>query len=170
MLQIRPTKFPEVKVLLPDVFADNRGLFKETYSVRKYEGAGIHGPFVQDNVSVSHGGVIRGLHYDERMAKLVQCLEGKIFDVFVDMREGSPTYKQWDAVELSADNHLQVYIPPSFAHGFMALGDRAVVMYKQTAPYDPRYERAVRWNDPGVGVAWPLGLRPPILSEKDANA
>jgi dTDP-4-dehydrorhamnose 3,5-epimerase len=110
------------------------------------------------------------LHYDERMAKLVQCLEGKIFDVFVDMREGSPTYKQWDAVELSADNHLQVYIPPSFAHGFMALGDRAVVMYKQTAPYDPRYERAVRWNDPGVGVAWPLGLRPPILSEKDANA
>lgn len=168
MLQICPTKFPEVKVVLPDVFPDNRGLFKETYSLRKYDDAGIFGPFVQDNVSVSHGGVLRGMHYDQRMAKLVQCLEGKIFDAFIDMREGSPTFKQWDAVELSGENHLQVYIPPGFAHGFYTLSERAVVMYKQTAMYDPRYEQAVAWNDPTVNVAWPLGLRGPILSAKDA--
>jgi dTDP-4-dehydrorhamnose 3,5-epimerase len=168
MLQIRPTKFPEVKVVLPDVFLDNRGLFKETYSLRKYDDAGIFGPFVQDNVSISHGGVLRGMHYDQRMAKLVQCLDGKIFDVFIDMREGSPTFKQWDAVELSGDNHLQAYIPPGFAHGFYTLSERAVVMYKQTAMYDPRYEQAVPWNDPTVNVAWPVGSRGPILSAKDA--
>jgi len=169
MLRVHNTKFPEVKVLAPDVFPDARGLFKETYSSRKYEDLGIYGPFVQDNVSVSHRGVLRGMHYDRRMAKLVQCLSGAIFDVFVDMREGSPTYKQWDAVELTGENHLQVYIPPGFAHGFYTLHD-AVVMYKQTALYDPRYEEAVAWNDPEIGIVWPLhGSRPPILSAKDAE-
>lgn len=170
MLNVRTTKFADVKILIPDVFPDNRGLFKETFSARKYEDAGIFGPFVQDNVSVSHRGVLRGMHYDRRMAKLVQCLAGAIFDVFVDMREGSPTYKTWDAVELTGENHWQVYIPPGFAHGFYALSEPAVVMYKQTALYDPRYEEAIPWNDPEVGIEWPLqGSRGPLLSAKDAN-
>jgi len=169
MLTVRETKFTDVKVVVPDVFPDARGLFKETYSLRKYEDLGIYGPFVQDNVSFSHRGVLRGMHYDRRMAKLVQCLSGAVFDVFVDMREGSPTFKTWDSVELTGENHLQVYIPPGFAHGFYTLSETAVVMYKQTALYDPRYEEAIAWNDPAVGIAWPLhGSRPPLLSPKDA--
>jgi dTDP-4-dehydrorhamnose 3,5-epimerase len=108
------------------------------------------------------------MHYDSRMAKLVQVLSGRIFDVAVDMREGSPTYKQWDAAELSAENHQQFYIPAGFAHGFLVLSDRAVVMYKQTALYDPAQERAISWDDPSVGIEWPLGGAAPILSAKDA--
>ena len=169
MLIAPGAKLPDVKIIQPDVFPDARGLFKETYSSKRYEDKGIYGPFVQDNVSISHRGVLRGVHYDRRMAKLVQCLSGTIFDVFVDMREGSPTYKVWDAVELSGENHRQVYIPPGFAHGFYTLSEGAIVMYKQTALYDPRYEETIAWNDPSVGIEWPLqGSRPPLLSAKDA--
>ena len=169
-MEIRPTRFPGVLIVTPRVFGDERGWFKETYSRDRYADAGISGPFVQDNVSYSVRGVVRGLHYDLRMAKLVQCLRGRIFDVAVDMREGSPTYKQWDAVELSAENHRQLYIPAGFAHGFCALTDEALVMYKQTALYDPAHERAVRWDDPAIGIEWPLGGEEPILSAKDATA
>lgn len=161
------TKFPEAVVIEPDVFADERGYFKETFSKQKYRNAGIVGEFVQDNVSLSRKGVLRGMHYDLRMAKLVQCLEGEIFDAIVDMREGSPTYKQWDSVTLSGENHRQLYVPAGFAHGFYVLSEHAVVAYKQTAVYDPAHERAASWKDPSVAIAWPLHGAP-ILSPKDA--
>jgi dTDP-4-dehydrorhamnose 3,5-epimerase len=166
MFERRPTKFPDAMVIVPDVFADARGYFKETFSQQKYEALGVHGPFVQDNVSYSRAGVLRGMHYDLRMAKLVQCLQGSVYDVIVDMREGSPTYKQWDAIELTGDNHWQLYVPPGFAHGFYALSD-AMVLYKQTALYDPAHERAVSWRDRSIGIEWPLDGQEPILSAKD---
>lgn len=152
----------------PDVFPDERGYFKETYSQQRYAQAGIAETFVQDNVSISRRGVLRGLHYDPRMAKLVQCLHGEIFDVVVDMRETSPTYLQWDAFTLSGENHRQLYVPAGFAHGFYVLSDIAIVSYKQSALYDPQYERAVRWNDPRIGVEWPAAGTP-VLSAKDAS-
>ena len=167
MLEVRATKFPEVLVIVPDVFADARGYFKETFSSKKYEALGVAGPFVQDNLSHSRRGVLRGMHYDLRMAKLVQCLEGAVYDVVVDMREGSPTYKQWDSVELSGENHWQIFVPAGFAHGFYVLSDRAIVLYKQTALYDPAHERAIGWNDASVGIRWPLRGEP-LLSDKDA--
>ncbi len=154
----------------PDVFGDARGYFKETFSQSKYAQAGIDDDFVQDNVSCSHAGVLRGLHYDPRMAKLVQCLEGRIYDVMVDLREGSPTYRQWEAAELTGENHRQVYIPRGCAHGFYVLSDRALVMYKQTALYDPAHERTLRFDDPAIGVQWPLNGKAPVMSEKDASA
>ncbi len=169
MLETRATKFSEALVIAPDVFMDERGYFKETYSQKKYESLGIPNAFVQDNLSCSRKGVLRGMHYDLRMAKLVQCLEGVIYDAIVDMREESPTYKQWDALELSSDNHLQLYVPQGFAHGFYVLSDYAVVLYKQTALYDPRHERAVSWRDPSIGIEWPLEGREPVLSPKDAQ-
>jgi len=168
MLETRATKFPDVLVIVPDVHADDRGFFKEVYSREKYERLGIHQQFVQDNVSRSRAGVLRGLHYDLRMAKLVQCLDGDIYDVVVDMRESSLTYKQWDAIELTGENHWQIFIPPGFAHGFYVLSDYATVLYKQTALYDPSQERVVNWRDPGIGVEWPLDGKEPLLSAKDA--
>lgn len=164
----RPTKFHEVIVAVPDAHGDARGFFKEVYSAKRYEEAGITGPFVQDNVSVSCKATLRGMHYDVRMAKLVQCLDGAVFDAFVDMREGSPTFKQWDAVELTAQNHRQVFVPAGFAHGFFVLSERAIVLYKQTAAYDPARERAISWRDPSVGIEWPLDGQEPLLSPKDA--
>lgn len=168
MLETRPTKFADVYVIVPDVYADARGFFKETFSQAKYDAIGAAGPFVQDNVSLSHKGVLRGMHYAAGMAKLVQCLSGSIFDVFVDVREGSPTFKQWDAVTLTGDNHLQVYVPAGYAHGFYVTSASALVIYKQTALYDPSAERAIAWNDPSVGIEWPLGGEEPLLSAKDA--
>jgi dTDP-4-dehydrorhamnose 3,5-epimerase len=122
---------------------------------------------VQDSVSRSRRNVIRGMHIDPRMAKLVQALKGSIFDVIVDMREGSPTYKRWEGFELSDDNHRQLYVPAGFAHGFLAQSDEVVVMYKMSAHYDPAFERGVRWNEPSVGIVWPL-TGEPIVSPKDA--
>ena len=161
-------RFPDVVVVVPDVHSDHRGFFKEVFSVSRYDRLGIHGPFVQDNVSRSRRNVLRGMHYDMRMAKLVQCLEGSVYDVIVDMREGSPMYKQWDAVELTADNHWQLYVPAGFAHGFYVLSDFATVHYKQTALYDPAQERGVNWRDPSVGIEWPLDGKDPLVSPKDA--
>jgi dTDP-4-dehydrorhamnose 3,5-epimerase len=168
MLQTLPTKFADAFVILPDVFGDERGYFKETYSQSKYDALGIHGPFVQDNVSRSRRGVLRGMHYDLRMVKLVQCLEGAIFDAIVDMREGSRTFKQWDAVELTGENHRQLYVPAGFAHGFLVRSDYAIVQYKQTALYDREMERTLSWADPQVGIEWPLDGQEPVLSAKDA--
>jgi dTDP-4-dehydrorhamnose 3,5-epimerase len=168
MLETRPTKFSGVIVVVPDVFEDARGYFKETFSQKKYAQLGIGVTFVQDNISFSRKGVIRGLHYDARMAKLVQCLEGSIYDVIVDMREDSPTFKQWDAVEITSENHWQIFVPPGFAHGFLVLSDRAIVQYKQSALYDPAFERAIGWRDPTIGVEWPLNGMQPLLSSKDA--
>jgi dTDP-4-dehydrorhamnose 3,5-epimerase len=167
MIAVLDTTFAEAKVYVPDVFSDDRGFFKETYSRDKYARAGMHDEWVQDSVSRSRRGVIRGLHIDPRMAKFVQALEGEIYDVIVDAREDSPTYLQWEAFTLTADNHHQLYVPAGFAHGFLARSDEVVVMYKMSAHYDPAFERGIRWNDPRVGVEWPL-TGAPILSAKDA--
>ncbi|MDQ6931372.1 MAG: dTDP-4-dehydrorhamnose 3,5-epimerase [Candidatus Eremiobacteraeota bacterium] len=157
-----------VKLITPDVFKDDRGFFKETFSSRRYAAAGIAETFVQDNVSFSVRNVLRGMHYDPRMSKLVQAVVGRIFDVVVDMREGSPTFKQWDGFELTGENHYQVFVPPGVAHGFLTLSDKAVVLYKQTAVYDPQCERAIGWADPSVNIEWPLDGKAPLLSPKDA--
>ncbi len=168
MLQVIETEFADARIFVPDVFPDARGFFKETYSRKKYAALGLDDEWVQDSVSRSRKHVLRGMHYDARMAKLVQCLDGRVFDVIVDLREHSPTFRRWQGFELSADNHHQLYVPAGFAHGFLALED-AVVHYKMSAHFDPAHERVLSWKDPGVGIAWPLTAEP-ILSEKDANA
>jgi len=169
MLVVRDTDFPEAKLYVPDVFPDARGYFKETFSTDKYAAAGMRDEWVQDSVSRSKRNVVRGMHYDMRMAKLVQVLLGRIFDVIVDVRPGSPTYKRWQGFELSADNHLQLYVPRGFAHGFCALDEDNIVNYKMTALFDPAHEGTLSWKDPGVGITWPLSGEP-ILSAKDAAA
>jgi len=166
MLKIRETKFADAKLFEPDVFKDERGYFKETFSVDKYKSLGLEDVFVQDNVSRSHRNVLRGMHYDLRLSKMVQCLSGKIFDVIVDAREESPTYLQWEGYELTGENHLQLYVPKGFAHGFLALSDEAIVSYKQSEHFDPKHERGLAWDDPAIAIAWPLDGEP-ILSGKD---
>lgn len=157
-----------VKLITPVVFKDERGFFKETFSSPRYAAAGITEAFVQDNVSFSVRHVLRGMHYDLRMSKLVQAIVGRIFDVVVDMREDSPTFKQWDGFELTGENHHQIFVPAGVAHGFLTLSDKAVVLYKQTALYDPKAERAIGWSDPSVNIEWPLDGHEPLLSPKDA--
>jgi dTDP-4-dehydrorhamnose 3,5-epimerase len=151
------------------VYPDERGFFKETYNLRRYEDAGLLDRFVQDSVSFSAKNVIRGLHYDPAMSKLVQVLRGKIWDVIADIRPGSPAYRKWEGFELSEDNHHQLYIPKGFAHGFLALTDNVVFSYKHGALYDPAREGAIRWNDPALGIAWPL-TGEPVISAKDRAA
>ncbi len=169
MIEVRDTDFPEAKLYLPDVFHDDRGFFKETYSRDKYAAVGMTDEWVQDSVSRSARNVIRGMHYDMRMAKLVQVLVGHIFDVIVDVRPESPTYKRWQGFDLTADNHLQLYVPKGFAHGFIALADDNIVQYKMSAHFDPAHERILSWKDPSVGIRWPLAGAP-LLSKKDAEA
>ena len=166
MLTSVATRFAEARLFVPDVFTDERGYFKETYSRRKYEACGLRDVFVQDNVSRSQRNVLRGMHYDLRLAKLVQCIEGTIFDVIADAREGSPTYLQWESFELSEENRRQLYVPAGFAHGFLTLSDEALVSYKQTEHYDPAHERGLAWDDPALGIVWPLDGTP-IVSGKD---
>lgn len=168
MISVIPSKtFAEARVYVPDVFPDGRGYFKETFSRNKYAALGMQDEWVQDSVSSSRRNVIRGMHADRRMAKLVQALKGTIYDVIVDLREASPTYKRWEGFTLSEDNHHQLYVPAGFAHGFLAQSDEVVVMYKMSAHYDPAHEFGIRWNDPGIGIAWPLEGEP-LLSPKDA--
>ena len=168
-IQVLPTDFVEARIFVPEVFEDERGFFKETYSTAKYRALGLSDEFVQDSVSFSRRNVIRGLHYDVRMSKLVQVLRGRIFDVIVDLREGSPTSLRWQGFELSADNHRQLYVPAGFAHGFLALTDDVIFSYKHGALHDPAHERSVRWDDPTLAIAWPLA-GDPILSAKDRAA
>jgi dTDP-4-dehydrorhamnose 3,5-epimerase len=168
MIHVLPSAtFPEVRVYVPDVFADVRGYFKETFSRAKYAVLGMHDDWVQDSVSRSQRNVLRGMHVDPRMAKLVQALKGTIYDVIVDLREASPTRARWEGFTLSEDNHHQLYVPAGFAHGFLAQSDEVIVMYKMSAHYDPAFESGLRWNDPAVGIDWPLDGEP-ILSAKDA--
>jgi dTDP-4-dehydrorhamnose 3,5-epimerase len=162
-----PTKFAEARVFIPDVFADDRGFFKETWSDPKYAALGLDLHFAQDSSSRSARNVLRGLHYDFRMAKLVQCLHGRIWDVIVDLRRESPTYLQWEGFDLTESNHHQVFVPAGFGHGFLALGDDVVVYYKNSVPYDAASEGAVSWRNPRIGVQWPLDGEP-RLSAKDA--
>jgi dTDP-4-dehydrorhamnose 3,5-epimerase len=167
VIAVLDTTFPEAKVYVPDVYLDERGYFKETYSRDKYARAGLHDAWVQDSVSRSRRNVLRGMHVDPRMAKLVQALDGTIYDVIVDLRPESPTYRCWEGFVLSAGNHHQLYVPAGFAHGFLAQSDEVIVMYKMSAHYDPTFESGIRWNDPAVGIEWPLDGAP-IVSAKDA--
>ncbi len=155
-----------VFILEPAVLEDERGFFKETYVRSKYEAIGITDDFVQDNISVSRRHVVRGLHGDPAMSKLVQVLHGEVFDVIVDARAGSPTFGKWESIQLTETNHRQVYVPRGCLHGFQALSDRIVLSYKQSAEYNPGREIAALWNDPALGIEWPAA-RDAIVSPKD---
>ncbi len=162
-----PTEIPGVLVIEPDVFQDRRGFFLETYQLQKYRAGGIADVFVQDNHSRSAGGTIRGLHLQLRrpQAKLIRVIEGEIFDVAVDVRRGSPTFGRWVGVTLSAGNFRQCYIPQGFAHGFAVVSSVAQVEYKCTDVYDAASEIGIAWNDPDVGIRWPVSN--PVLSDRD---
>jgi dTDP-4-dehydrorhamnose 3,5-epimerase len=164
------TELPGVLVIEPDVYRDSRGFFLESYHLQKYRDGGIPLSFVQDNHSHSVRGTIRGLHAQHRrpQGKLLRVIEGKIFDVAVDIRRGSPTFRRWIGIDLSSDNFRQCYIPPGFAHGFAVLSSSAQLEYKCTDYYDPTDELGVLWNDPEIGIAWPV--ENPILSAKDLAA
>jgi dTDP-4-dehydrorhamnose 3,5-epimerase len=168
-LAVTHTIFDAAKVFVPDVYEDDRGFFKEVYATHRYSEAGVSDTFLQDSVSYSTKNVIRGLHYDSAMSKFVQVLRGRVWDVIVDLREGSSTYRRWQGFNLSEFNHKQLYVPAGFAHGFLALSDDVVVFYKQGALYDPSRERAVRWNDPTLAIEWPL-VGEPRVSLKDQAA
>jgi dTDP-4-dehydrorhamnose 3,5-epimerase len=159
---------PGVILIEPDVFRDPRGFFLETYHRQKYEQGGVPDTFVQDNHSRSMRGTVRGLHMQIRrpQGKLIRVLQGEIYDVAVDLRRGSPTFKKWEAFTLSADNFRQLYVPPGYAHGFAVTSEIAEVEYKCTEFYDPGGELGVRWNDAELGIPWPVDK--PILSAKDA--
>jgi len=163
------TKLPGVILVELDLFEDPRGYFFEMYHAGKHADGGIRGPFVQDNFSHSVRGTLRGLHYQLKHAqgKLVMALEGRIFDVAVDIRKGSPTFKQWAGVELSGESKRQLYIPPGFAHGFCVLSETADVLYKCTDVYSQKDERGIIWNDPALGIQWPA--TDPLLSRKDGT-
>jgi dTDP-4-dehydrorhamnose 3,5-epimerase len=162
------TRIPGVLVFVPEIFKDERGFFKESYVRSKYEAAGITDDFIQDNVSESNRHVVRGLHADPVMGKLVQVLHGGAFDVVVDARPQSSTFGEWEAFRLSAENHRQVYIPAGCLHGFQALSDRVVFSYKQTAEYDPGREVAVRWDDATLAIEWP-NKKGALVSTRDRN-
>jgi len=171
-MQMTPTAIPEVVMIEPKLFQDDRGFFLETFQANKYKAAGITLPMVQDNHSGSRQGVLRGLHYQihKPQGKLVSVIAGEVFDVAVDLRRSSPTFGRWVGVTLSADNHRQLWVPIGFAHGFYVLSEWAEVIYKVTDFYDPSSERTLIWNDPEVGVHWPLQVgRTPLLSPKDAQ-
>jgi len=164
------TELPGVLIIEPEVHRDPRGFFVETYHQKKYAELGISGPLVQDNHSNSVRGTLRGLHLQLRwpQGKLVRAVQGEMFDVAVDVRRGSPTFGRWVGVVLTGDNFRQLWIPPGFAHGFCVLSDRVDVEYKCSDFYRPGDELSVLWNDPAIGIAWPI--RDPLLSEKDAAA
>ena len=168
-MNVKETKLPGVLVLEPDVFSDERGFFLETWNSMRYEEAGIKGSFVQDNVSFSKKGALRGLHfqYPQSQGKLIQVLSGEVVDVAVDIRKGSPTFGQWISEVLSGANHRQMYIPPGFAHGYCVTSETAVFSYKCTDFYNPGSEGGIIWNDPDINIDWPT--EEPILSSKDAD-
>jgi dTDP-4-dehydrorhamnose 3,5-epimerase len=167
-LQARDTTISGARLFFPDVYPDDRGFFKETYSTAKYQALGLDDAFVQDSVSFSAKNVIRGLHGDPEMSKLVTVLRGAIWDVIVDVRQGSPTYLKWEGFDLSADNHVQLYIPKGCAHGFIALTDDVVFSYKHGALHNTAREFAYRWNDPTFAITWPLTGEPRISAKDQA--
>lgn len=166
-------KVPDVILITPEVFGDDRGFFLETYREDKFMEYGIGPKFVQDNHSGSQKGVLRGLHYQiqHTQGKLLRAISGEIFDVAVDIRQSSPTYGQWVGEILSAKNKHQLWLPPGFAHGFYVLSDWAEVTYKATDYYAPESERSILWNDPTIAVEWPIPTgETPLISPKDARA
>lgn len=164
------TELPEVLIVQPQLFGDQRGFFLETYQFHRYVEHGISRPFVQDNLSRSTCGVLRGLHLQNPFAqgKLVMALRGKVLDVAVDVRLGSPSFGQHVAVELSEENRWQLWVPRGFAHGFAVLSESADILYKCDDLYSPKDELAIRWDDPAIGIKW--GVKSPVLSAKDAAA
>ena len=161
---------PEVVLIEPKVFGDERGFFYESFSRKLFAaGTGVDFDFVQDNHSRSSRGVLRGLHYQIQQAqgKLVRVVQGRVFDVAVDLRRSAPSFGQWVGVELSADNKHMLWVPPGFAHGFLTLSDTAEFVYKTTDYYAPAHERSLLWNDPQIGIRWPLDGEP-VLAKKDA--
>lgn len=164
------TELEGILIVEPPVFQDARGFFMEAWHHEKYAAAGITERFVQDNISMSRQGVLRGLHFQNpgEQGKLVSVLTGKVFDVAVDLRTDSPTFKRWVGVELSRENRRQLYIPPGYAHGFTVLSDEALFVYKCTQYYRQDYEHALRWDDPEIGIDWPGADH--IMSEKDLAA
>ena len=166
-MNVIATELPGVLIVEPKVFPDARGFFVETYNKERYFSCGITADFVQDNLSFSSRGVLRGLHYQNPHAqgKLVYVLQGEVWDVAVDIRSGSPQFGRWTAVTLSSDNKRQFYIPPGFAHGFCVLSDTALFTYKCTDLYHPECDGGIRWDDPEIGIAWPVAA--PLLSDKD---
>jgi len=168
-MQVIPTAIPEVLIIEPKVFGDTRGFFFESYNERAFaQATGLKVPFVQDNHSRSAQGVLRGLHYQIRQpqGKLVRVVRGSVFDVAVDLRRGSPSFGQWVGVELSESNHRQLWVPPGFAHGFLVTSESADFLYKTTDYYAPEHERCIAWDDPAIGIRWPLEGAPQ-LSAKD---
>ena len=167
------TSIPEVVLIKPQVFGDNRGFFLETFRQSEFDAICGHQDFVQDNHSGSKRGILRGLHYQlhHTQGKLVRAAIGEVFDVAVDIRRGSPTYGKWAGAILSAENRHQLWVPPGFAHGYYVLSEWAEFLYKATDYYAPEWERGILWNDPAIGIDWPLieGVLP-ILSDKDTAA
>ena len=169
-MKVIETAIPGLLILEPKVFGDARGFFMESYNAKVFgDATGLAPDFVQDNHSRSARGVLRGLHYqiEQAQGKLVRAVRGSVFDVAVDLRRSSPTFGQWAGVELSEENKRQFWIPPGFAHGFLVTSDSADFLYKTTDYYAPQHERCVIWNDPDIGVEWPLAGATPTLSAKD---
>lgn len=168
-MKVQPAGIPGLLIIEPNVFGDERGFFMESYSRDRYQEAGLPAEFVQDNLSLSARGILRGLHlqHPNDQGKLCSVLEGEVFDVAVDVRVGSPTFGRWEGVRLSAANKRQFYVPPGFAHGFCVLSERALFSYKCTAFYSAPSELGVAWDDPDLGIDWPI--EEPQLSGKDAE-
>lgn len=168
-MRVIATDLPGVVIVEPDVFGDSRGYFCEVWNHSRYANAGLPASFVQDNISFSFQGVLRGLHYQNpnSQGKLVYVLRGEVFDVAVDIRVGSPTFGRWTGVNLSSANKRQLYIPDGFAHGFCVISASALFAYKCTDNYNVKAEGGIIWNDPGIGINWPVDA--PVLSEKDRH-
>jgi len=169
-MKVIETPLAGVLIIEPQVFGDERGFFLETWSRKRYAEAGIDVDFVQDNLSLSSRGVLRGLHFQNPMAqgKLVSVLKGEVFDVAVDLRQGSPTFGRWHGVVLSGENKRQYWVPPGFAHGFCVTSETALFTYKCTELYAPGHERSIRWDDPDLAIDWPVAK--PQVSDKDRLA
>ena len=170
-MEVIPTKIPDVLLLTPQRFGDQRGWFMESWQAERYQQLGIPDGFVQDNQAFSQKGVLRGLHIQNPhgQGKLVQVIRGEVFDVAVDIRQGSPWFGQWVGVNLSESNYHQLYVPVGFAHGYLVLSEDAIFTYKCTDYYHPETQFSVRWDDPQIGIEWPASLNP-ILAEKDRDA
>jgi len=173
-MRTTPCRLQGLIVVEPDVYGDERGFFAETYRREWHEAAGIPAAeeLIQDNHSRSSHGVVRGMHFHigDGVAKLVRCARGRILDVAVDLRRGSPTYGEWEGVELDGESLRELYVPVGFAHGFCVLSDVADVLYKQSAYYDPAVERGIAWDDPDIAIEWPLPVAELIVSERDRAA
>ena len=173
-MKVTDTPIPEIKIIEPTLFEDDRGFFIESFNQQRFEAAiGYAVSFVQDNHSKSAKGVLRGLHYQlppKAQGKLVRVIQGEVCDVAVDIRKSSPTFGQWFGLMLTAENKKQLWIPAGFAHGFMTLSDTAEFLYKTTDYYSPEHERSIHWNDSSIGIKWPITTTNPILSSKDNTA